>query len=311
MSDQVRNREAQVARMLATMRANWIPTGEGHLGERGAFEGLGRLFPQPIYARHEEETLCGVPATATFTINSGDQPTRHILYLHGGAFVIGSPAIYREQSARIARASDAVVHAVDYRLAPEHPFPAALDDALAGYLGLLERGIESDRIVVAGDSAGANLALGVALRLRRDGRPQPAGLVLLSPWVDLGCSGQTMISNADTRHLAQRQGLLSSAGHYLGDRDPRDPEASPLYADLAELPEMLIQVGSKETLLDDARALDERARQAGVPTRLEVYEGMVHEWHLLSALLPPDEPLEDAQRAVDSIGAFVREKTRA
>ncbi|HLT20817.1 MAG TPA: alpha/beta hydrolase [Thermomicrobiales bacterium] len=309
MTDQATDRDRQVARMLETMRANWLPTAEGYLGERGAFEGLARLFPEPIYARHREETLGGVPVIATADLESGNNPERHILYLHGGAFVIGSPRIYREQSARIARAAGAVVHSVDYRLAPEHPFPAALEDATASYLGLLERGIEGRQIVIAGDSAGANLALGAAGRLKREGQPLPAGLVLLSPWVDLSCAGQTMSTNADARHLAQRQGLVTSASHYLGERDPRDPEASPLYADLSGLPEMLIQVGSKETLLDDARALDRRARAAGGRTRLEIYGGMVHEWHLLAALMPPDEPLVDAQRAVESIGAFVRERT--
>ncbi len=297
--------------MIDQMRENWIVTGDGAEGQRAAFETLARCFPTPEYAEHSEGSLEGVPVIVTTDRTLLGTAPRNILYLHGGAFVIGSASIYREQSARIARAAGAAVYSVDYRRAPEHRFPAALDDTVSAYLGLLELGIPSQEIVLAGDSAGANLALGACLRLRETGSPLPAGMVLLSPWADLGCSGDSMYTNANARHLAQRPGLLSSASAYLGATDPRHPDASPLFAHLSSLPDMLIQVGSKETLLDDSRSLDRRARAAGTQVRLEIYEGMVHEWHLLSALLPPDEPLEDAEHAIDSIGTFVREVTAA
>lgn len=232
-----------------------------------------------------------------------------LLYLHGGAFVIGSARIYREQAARMSKAAGCAVLTLDYRLAPEHPFPAALDDTVAAWRWLIEQGMPAGRIVVAGDSAGGNLALAAMISLRDAGQELPAAAVLISPWVDLECSGETMLENADPRHLAQRASLLSNAAQYLNGAHPRQPLASPLYADLSDLPPLLIQAGTAETLLSDARRLASRAGAAGVDVRLEEWEGMIHEWHLLAALLPADDPLTEAEAAIERIASFVREHT--
>ncbi len=300
------SRDARVQYMLELMREHWVVTSDDVRGQRDAFESLGRALTRQLTMEHICQEIGGVPVITTNSQAGIPSDSRRILYFHGGAFVIGSARIYREQSERIAHAAGAVVHSVDYRLAPEHPFPAAIDDAVSAYIGLIGSGIPSERVVIGGDSAGANLSVATCLRLREHGHPLPAGLVLLSPWVDLTCDSETMAKNANPLHLAQREGLLQSARSYLQGQNPRLPEASPRFADLAGLPQMLIQVGSLETLLDDARSLEARIQAAGVPARMEIYEGMVHEWHLLSALLPTHETLVEGTEAVESIGAFVQ-----
>jgi acetyl esterase/lipase len=301
------NRDEKIDFILTRLRAAWAPPDNSPDGERAAFEATASLFPEPGGVAESRETVNGVEVLVTAPASATAERT--IIYLHGGAFILGSAQIYREQSARIARAAGATLVSVDYRRAPEHPFPAAVEDAAAVYRGLTGRGIRADRIVMAGDSAGANLALAACLLLREDAEPLPAGLVLLSPWVDLACQGATMTTNANPRHLAQRAGLLPSAAAYLNGREAGDPLASPLFADLAGLPPMLIQVGSRETLLDDASALERVAAGAGVPVTLEIWDGMFHEWHLLSALLPERETLDEARLAIESIGTFVASVT--
>lgn len=271
---------------------------------RGFFEAVGERFPTVPGVRVEPVDAGGRPAESVMPSN--DEPVGTFLYVHGGAFVIGSPRIYRNQSSRLALASGMRVLTLDYRLAPEHPFPAGLDDCVAAYRWLLAQGEQPEQIVVAGDSAGGNLVLATMLRLRDAHDPLPAAGVLISPWVDLECGGETMVTNADSRHLAQRESLLENAAQYLAGHDPRDPLASPLHAELSDLPPLLIQVAGDETLLDDARMLAERARDAGVETTLEIWDGMIHEWHLLAALLPPDEPLPDADEALERVADFAR-----
>jgi phosphinothricin tripeptide acetyl hydrolase len=184
-----------------------------------------------------------------------------------------------------------------------------VDDSVAAYHWLIEGGVQPEGLVIAGDSAGANLALATMLVLREAGEPLPAAAVCLSPWVDLLCQGESMVTNAHPRHLAQKASLLVDTGYYLNGADSRNPLASPIHADLTGLPPMLIQVGGVETLVDDATHLAERARDAGVDATLEVWEGMIHEWHLLAALLPEDDPLQEAVDAIERIGAFVRQHT--
>ncbi|MEZ4571960.1 MAG: alpha/beta hydrolase [Thermomicrobiales bacterium] len=300
-------RDDRVRLMLERMRAGWIVEGDGPEAERLAFHTLGQRFPVPEGVTRQPVDLRGVPAIETSLPDDATAEGPTVLYLHGGAFVIGSAEIYGEQSARLSLASGARVLTIDYRLAPEHPFPAALDDTVCAYRSLLDAGIHAGRIVIAGDSAGGNLALAASKRLRDAGIPLPAGLVLISPWVDLSCASSSMEYNADARHLAQRQGLLRSAATYLGDVDARHPEASPIHGDLSSLPPTLIQVGSLETLLDDSVTLEQELKAAGVQARLHVYEGMVHEWHLLSALLEPDAMLDEAAEAIGEIAAFIRE----
>ncbi|MCA0144542.1 alpha/beta hydrolase [Blastococcus sp. LR1] len=200
--------------------------------------------------------------------------TGEILYLHGGGFTNGSAATHRTLATYIAATSGAVVHLLDYRLAPEHPFPAALDDALAAYRELRERTDRPERTVLAGDSAGGWLALTAALRLRDEGSPLPAALALISPWLDL--------SGADRRDdlvdpMLQPAWMARCAAQFAPGRDLRAPELFPLAADLGGLPPMVVQVGSREILLGEAVRLAELARAAGVPVDLRRFDGM---WHV-------------------------------
>jgi acetyl esterase/lipase len=207
---------------------------------------------------------------------------------------------HRALVARVAAASGARGLNVDYRLAPEHPFPAAVDDAVAAYRWLLEGGLDPARIVVAGDSAGGGLTVSTLLALRDAGDPLPAGGVCISPWTDLACTGESITSRAEHDPMVQGPGLLDMAAAYLAGHDPRAPLASPLYAELHDLPPLLIHVGSAETLLDDATRLADRARDAGTAVELDVWDDMVHVWHAFAPLLP------EADEAIGRIGAWVR-----
>lgn len=261
-------------------------------------------FPAIDGVELQKMVVGGVAAELTTPLNA-ERPGI-ILYLHGGAFVLGSPRPFRNQSARLALAARMPVMVIDYRLAPEHPFPAALDDVVASFCGLIDLGYAPEEIVIAGDSAGGNLALAAALRLRDAGDQLPAGLMLISPWVDLACRGASMETNADPRQFAQREGLLLDAERYLAGQDVDLPLASPINADLSDLPSVLIQVGGLETLLDDARSLAARLGEAGNDVTIEIYDGMPHEWHLLAALLPSDRPLSGAKRAIAQLAAVAR-----
>jgi acetyl esterase/lipase len=229
----------------------------------------------------------------------GDRPT--LLYFHGGGHVMGSPGMERPLIAEIAVAARADAFSADYRLAPRHPFPAALDDAVAAYTGLLEAGTDPHRLAVVGDSAGGNLAAALLVRLRDEGRTLPAGAVLFSPWLDLANTGSTLTSNATTDYLppiADRP-----ATEYLDGTDPTHPLASPLYADPVGLPPMLVLAGGAEMLLDDATRFVEKARAGGVDITFHVEPTMFHVW-------PAVVPREPASRraillAGDWIGRHV------
>jgi phosphinothricin tripeptide acetyl hydrolase len=223
-----------------------------------------------------------------------------LLYLHGGGYVIGSPRSHRHLAAAIAAAGDVACLMPDYRLAPEHPFPAAVDDAVEAYRWLLARGIAPDRIAVAGDSAGGGLTVATLLALRERGLAAPAAAVCISPWVDLTCSGASYETRAGVDPIVTRRGVTEMARHYLGPADPRAPLASPLFGDLGGLPPLLIQVGADEVLLDDAAELAARVRAAGGEAELEVAPHMIHVWHWF---LPW---LDEAQAAVAKIGHFIR-----
>lgn len=223
-----------------------------------------------------------------------------ILYFHGGGFRIGSVASHRDLIARIALASGCRVLAINYRLAPEHVFPAALDDALAAYDWMLGQGLKPIHVAFAGDSAGGNLALAATLALRERGLPLPAACVLMSPWTDLAATGASYVSRADADPIHQRAMILALAKNYLGETDdPRNPLASPLYADLSGLPPLLIQVGDRETVLDDSVMVAGNARAAGVDVDLQVWDGMIHVFQMFGAELP------EAHQAIASIGGFL------
>jgi monoterpene epsilon-lactone hydrolase len=227
---------------------------------------------------------------------------RVLLYLHGGGYVSGSPATHRSLMARLGQAAHARVFAPDYRLAPEFPYPTAVEDAWAAYWWLLAQGIPPGRIVVAGDSAGGGLTVALMLALRDANMPLPAGGVCLSPWFDLALTAPSLETNCQSDYLNDAI-LHAAAAMYLGDRDLRNPLASPLYADLRGLPPLLIQVGGAEMLLDDGRRFAARARAAGVDVTLEEYPGMVHVWHFTYLVEPR------ARQAVRAVGEFIARET--
>jgi acetyl esterase/lipase len=223
-----------------------------------------------------------------------------ILYFHGGGFRLGSVTSHRDLMAQIALAGGCRVLAINYRLAPEHRFPAALDDALAAYGWMLDRGLKSENVAFAGDSAGGNLVLAAMLALRERGLPLPVSAVLMSPWTDLAATGPSYVSRAEADPIHQRSMILALAKNYLGGQgDPYDPLVSPLYADLAGLPPLLIQVGDRETVLDDSVMFADLARAAGVDVSLEVWDGMIHVFQMFGAELP------EARQAIASIAGFL------
>lgn len=222
---------------------------------------------------------------ATREIVSAAEPTDVVLYLHGGGYFFGSPKTHRQVVIAMARAFDGPCYALDYRLAPEHLFPAAVDDALAAYRWLQAKH-PGARLTLAGDSAGGGLALVTAIAARAQGLASPAGLVLFSPWTDLAATGRSIEANAKSCAMFTPRGIRSGASVYLGDADPRDPRASPLYADLAGLPPMLIFASRQEILLDDSTRLAEKARACGVQVELLLADNVPHVWPVFLRLLP-------------------------
>jgi monoterpene epsilon-lactone hydrolase len=240
----------------------------------------------------------GVPADRIGTRAS--QPDRNVLYLHGGGYVTGSPSHYRHFTWRIAAATRATVLAIDYRLAPERPFPAALDDAVAAYRWLLDNGANPRRTMFIGDSAGGGLALAALLKVRDDDMPLPAAVVALSPWTDLALTRASLSLNARADPMLNVEDTRLFAACYLAGADPRSPHASPLYGDPAGLPPTLIHVGSDEILLDDSVRMADRLRAGGRHVEFEIWPRMPHVWHLFAPVLP------EARQAIARIGAFAQ-----
>ncbi len=266
---------------------------------RQGFEALASKFPLAPDVTVTPVDAGGVPAA--WVVAPGADSSRTMLYLHGGGYVIGSIHTHCDLAGRLSRAAATRVLIIDYRLAPEHPFPAAVDDATAAYRWLLTQGATPAQTTVAGDSAGGGLTVATLVALRDAGITLPAAAVCLSPWVDLEGIGESMMTKAHLDPMVQRPGLLRFAEHYLGGANPRTPLAAPLYANLAGLPPLLIQVGMAETLLDDSTRLAARARAAGVSVTLEMCEDMIHVWQLFAAMLP------EGQQAIDRIGAYVQQ----
>jgi monoterpene epsilon-lactone hydrolase len=243
---------------------------------------------------------------AEWIIPPNAAPDRVILYFHGGGYVMGSINTHRAMVARIARASQARALALDYRLAPEHPFPAAVEDATAGYRWLLAQGYQPNKSAIAGDSAGGGLVLATLIALRDSNIPLPACAIPISPWTDMEGTGASMKTNAGKDPMVAASGnggLFSMAKAYVGNADPKNPLASPLHANYQGLPPLLIQVGATETLLDDSTRVAEKARAAGVQVDLEVWDDMIHVWHVFAKLLP------EGQQAIDRIGQYVLQHT--
>lgn len=230
-----------------------------------------------------------------------NEPT--IFYLHGGGYYFCTPRTHRPLTLALARNAGMPLFSLDYRLAPEHPYPAALDDAVAAWEALLARGVSARHIVIAGDSAGGGLALATMIALARSGRPLPAGALLFSPWTDLAATGETLRTNDRCDVMFHGESVGRAAQLYLGATPATDPLVSPLYAsaaELAALPPLYIQASDKEVLLDDSRRLAERVRAAGGKAELHIWRRLPHVWQIYHPFLP------EARRALVDAAAFVR-----
>jgi len=268
---------------------------------RAGMARVATFLPTPSDARTTPTSAGGVPAEWVLAPDASDD--RVILYLHGGGYVMGGLHTHRTLAYGLSRASSMACLLLDYRLAPEHPYPAAVEDALAAYRWLGDQGHKAADIVVAGDSAGGGLTVATLVALRDDGAALPAAGVCISPWADMEGTGDSMDRNAALDPLVQREGLLHLARLYLNGVDPRTPLASPIHADLAGLPPLLVLAGGDETLLDDATRLAERARADGVDVTYEEAQAMFHVWPLFAPMLT------EGQDAIDRIAAFVRART--
>ena len=257
----------------------------------------------PADYRVERLTISNIPVEHIIP-PSADEGLR-ILYLHGGGYVYCSTRTHRAMVARLANAADAAAFSVEYRLAPENPFPAALEDALAVYRALAASDRGSDRLVIAGDSAGGGLAVALALALKEHGLPQPAAICVISPWTDLTQESPYHASHAAADLVVTATDLASLADCYAGAQDRRNPLISPAFGDLSGLPPIFIQVGSEEILLGDAVKLAERAASDRVRVRLDVWPQMPHVWHLHA------DELGDAREALLEAGAWLRTQTGA
>jgi monoterpene epsilon-lactone hydrolase len=266
---------------------------------RGAMEKVAERVAKDVTC--EPVTAGGVPAE--WIVAPGAAQDRVILYLHGGGYVMGSINTHRAMVARISRAAQAKALALDYRLAPEHPFPAAVDDATAAYRWLLAQGYKPNKIVIAGDSAGGGLTLATLLALRDAQTPLPAAAVPISAWSDMEGTGDSMKTRASKDPMVANGSLLDMAKVYVGNADRKNPLASPLHGDYRGLPPMLMHVGDAEVLLDDSTRVAEKAKAAGVKVDLEVWPEMVHVWHVYAKILP------EGQQAIDRIGRYVIEHT--
>lgn len=265
--------------------------------QRAIFHEMISSVPLPGDVSAKPGELGGVPVV-TVEIPVLD-PTRVILYFHGGAYALGSAADSVGLAADVVRRVGARAISVDYRLAPEHPFPAGLDDAVAAYRALLED-VPGERIAFVGESAGGGVVAATLVALKEAGLPQPAAAAVFSPWVDLTVSGASATGKAAVDPALTPEALRTRARDYLGDRDPADPKVSPVFADLTGLPPLLIQVGSHEILLDDAVRLASRAADHDVPVELQVWPEVPHVFQGFAALL------DDADHALNSAAAFIR-----
>jgi monoterpene epsilon-lactone hydrolase len=266
--------------------------------QRIIFEEMMAAIPLPAEVTTSSATLGGIPVV---NVEAADaDPEWVIFYLHGGAYAIGTAASSVGLASDLARRAGARLVSVDYRLAPEHPHPAALDDAVAAYRGLLDSGVAESAIAIAGESAGAGLAAATLVALKHAGLPQPTAAVLMSPWADLTLSGDSISAKAAVDPALTPEGLRRRAIDYTADRDPTADLVSPIFADLTGLPPLLIQAGSHEILLNDATRFASRAAAADVAVTLEVTPGVPHVFQGFAAML------DEGDAALTSAGQFLR-----
>ncbi len=292
----------QLAALKTLLRERGKPENPTVPEMRARIAEVGERFPAPAEAEVTPVTVAG--RYAEWIGAPGCLADRAVLYLHGGGYVIGSCDSHRNLAYNIAAASKARVLLLDYRLAPESPFPAPVDDAAAAYCWLLDEGFAPGRLSIAGDSAGGGLTVAALVALRYRGQPMPAAGLCLSPWVDMEGVGASMTAKEEEDPTLNHEALLWFSERYLAGADPRAPLAAPIYADLAGLPPLLVQVGTAEVLLDDSLRLAERARAAGVDVSLDVAHDMMHVWHLFEPVL------DEAGEAITRAGAFLRGRMR-
>lgn len=290
---------AELETVIDMLRANPMMEGEV-LDMRAGMNAATAAVPPPEGATIRKVDAMGV--AAEWTDADGVRDDAAIVYLHGGGYTMGNLDSHRNLVANLSRAAGIRALSVDYGLAPENPFPGAVEDAVHAVQYVYAEGIAPDRVVVAGDSAGGGLTAATLVALRDRGLPTPAAGVLISPWLDLTQSGDTMESHAAADPLVSAALLAKCSDAYLKGQDARSPLASPLFADLAGLPPLLIHVGTAEVLLDDSRRFEQAAKQAGVDVTLEEWEDMIHVWHSFAGMLP------EAQTAIDRIGAFLKQR---
>jgi acetyl esterase/lipase len=286
---------AQLAKVIEIVKS--VPRDPN--AEVGRMRGAMEKVSERVASDVKSEAVDAGGVKAEWIVPPNAAQDRVILYLHGGGYVMGSINTHRAMVARIARASEARALALDYRLAPEHPFPAAVDDVVAAYKWLLAQGYKPNKIVISGDSAGGGLTLAGLLAIRDAGLPMVAAAAPISPWNDIEGTGASMKTLADKDPMVDFAGLTRMGKWYQGSADPKNPLLSPIHADAKGLPPLLIQVGGAEVLLDDSTRFAEVAKKAGVPVELEVWEDMVHVWHVFAKILP------EGQQAIDKIGKFV------
>jgi acetyl esterase/lipase len=266
--------------------------------QRSRMDRLGDLYPVPEGTEVQPSEIGGVAGEWVRARRTHSDAA--LLYLHGGGFIVGSPKSHRHLAAAISEASGLPLFVADYRLAPEHPFPAALDDAMAVYKGLLDSGLAPARLAIAGDSSGAGLAIATLVALRQQNIPLPVCAVCLSPWADLSQSGDTFRTHAASDPTISKKRLDAMAANYLAGRDPKTPLASPIFADLHGLPPLLLQVGAGEALYDDMARLKARAEQAGVEVSAESWGGMFHVWQIYYPML------SEGRDAIARIGTYLK-----
>jgi acetyl esterase/lipase len=290
-------RRAELAAVLAYLEAR--PWPDGFEAARVHYDSLG----DPLAPDLAVAPLTLERAAARLLTPPQADASRAVLFLHGGGYVFGSLQSHGGLAGELARAAGCPLLQLDYRRAPEHPFPAAVDDAVAAYRHLLRTGVAPERIAIAGDSAGGGLTLCALVASRAAGLPMPGAAVCISPWVDLEATGESYQSRAALDPLVQPKVVAEVRAHYLAGQDPRAPTASPIHADLTGFPPLLVQVGEREILYSDAEALARKARSQGVPVVFEEWPDMVHVWHLHYPRMAT------AREAIARIGEFTRAHT--
>jgi len=253
----------------------------------------------------ETETVTVAGRDGEWVRAPGSQTERAILYLHGGGYVMGSINTHRSLAGEISRAAQAAVLLVDYRMAPEDPCPAAVDDGVASLQWLIDQGYAAKNVAIGGDSAGGGLTLATLVAARDKGVLMPAAAVVISPWSDMTCSNESYQTRAEADPMVTGHGLKRMAGLYVNDGDPKHPYASPNFADLNGLPPLLIHVGRDEVLLDDSIKFGVKAKAAGVDCTLEIWDGMIHVWHAFHPML------DEGKKGIERVGEFLREKWTA